>query len=440
MDNLALREESAQGQNCTSCEGKNAATSYCFGCYDFYCGDCLRVHNRISALRGHRNVVIEKLQAQDVKELIHRPAMCAENFHKKSSVEYGKAIIQRNIAPEKSPAKQAVIRRCKDLLNADKQEIKKFPYVDYMTNEENVRYSVLGQMAAQGNGFPLTCCPLRVQVTPHQCQTVFTFGSQGNGKGQFNGPESIAVSEKTGNIAVADFNNKRIQIFSSEGKLITEFDQQGPGAKRLGEPWSVAFSRSGDVTVSHRTAEQPDKIAVFAESGQFMKHITNKHLRNPWKVSVGQDGYLIVLGWRDHTIKVLSTDGTELLRSFSAPDCRWFPESAVCYQETFFVSYFWADCVKVFNKEGVFLYNIGSEGSGDGQFNGPVGLAVDTFGRLIVCDSKNNRLQVFTLDGKFVTKIEPQRTGRWWPWSVAVSNDGRMFVTDVKKHCIHVFH
>ena len=656
VDVLALGGESAECQKCTSCEGKNAATCYCFDCQDFFCGDCLRVHNRMTISRGHRNVVIKNLQAQDVKELIHRPVMCAEKFHEKklleyfcqecqvciclrcglvnhnrhaivdvqqaaeehkmqmmdvmekvkekvsaynmemkkenelfekckeeilvaqskvtatveevvtvlrehetamitklhdiyetlqkehaiqqknfelftaqlkSSVEYGEAILQRNINAEISQAKLAIIGRCKELLNADKVDIKKFPCVDYVTNEENLqnmRCSVLGQVVcnrtdrtrsvAEGNGLhaaevgreteftvetkdseeklcyckedrvavsiqsptegelektiedskdgkytvkyraesvgqldvvitvngePLPCCPLRVQVTPHQYQTVFTFGSQGNGQGQCNRPVGIAVSEKTGNIAVANDNNKRIQIFSSEGKFITEFGQQGPGVERLGKPWSVAFSRSGDVVVCRESAGQPRKIAVFAESGQFIKHITNKHLKDPIRVSVGRDGHLIVCDFGDKTIKVLSPDGTELFQSFSAPDCHWFPSFAVCHQEKFFVSYHWDHCVKVFNKEGVFLYNIGSKGSGDGQFSYPAGLAVDSFGRLIVCDCNNRRIQVFTLDGKFVTKIEPQRTGFGRPWSVAVSNDGRLFVADLWKHCFHVF-
>ena len=655
VDVLALGGESVVAQKCTSCKG-NAATCYCFDCHDFYCGDCLRVHNRMTISRGHRNVVIKNLQAQDVKELIHRPVMCAEKFHEKelleyfcqecqvcicprcgllnhnrhamvdvqqaaeehkmqmmdvmekvkekvsacnmemkkenelfekfkeeilaaqskvtatveelvtvlrehetamitklhdiyetlqkqhaiqqknfelftvqlkSSVEYGEAILQRNIAAEISQAKLAIIGRCKELLNADKVVIQKFPYVDYVTNEENlqnVRCSVLGQVVcsctdprrslAEGNGLhaaevgretkftvetkdseeklcyckddrvavsiqsptkgelektiedskdgkytvkyraesvgqldvvitvngePLPCCPLRVQATPHQYQTVFTFGSRGNGQGQFNWPVGIAVSEKTGNIAVADHNNKRIQIFSSEGKFITKFGQEGPGAERLGKPWSVAFSRSGDVIVCHESAFPPGEIAVFAESGQFIKHITNKHVEDPSRVSVGRDGHLIVCDFGDETINVLFPDGTELFQSFSAPDGDESPWFAVCHQEKFFASYRWAHCVKVFNKEGVFLYNIGSKGSGDGQFSGPVGLAVDSFGRLIVCDCDNNRLQVFTLDGKFVTKIKPQRTGLGWPRSVAVSNDGRLFVTDEWKHCVHVF-
>ena len=66
----------------------------------------------------------------------------------------------------------------------------------------------------------------------------------------------------------------------------------------------MAFSRSGDVIVSHRTAGQPGKIAVIAENGEFFKDITNKHLKDPRRVSVGRDGHLIVCDSGDKTIKV----------------------------------------------------------------------------------------------------------------------------------------
>ena len=103
-------------------------------------------------------------------------------------------------------------------------------------------------------------------MTPDHYQTVLTFGSNGNGLGQFDGTKGIAVSEKTGNIAVADQNNKRIQIFSPQGKYTTEFGQQGPGAERLGEPLLVAFSRSGDVIVSHRTLVSPLRLLCLLKA------------------------------------------------------------------------------------------------------------------------------------------------------------------------------
>ena len=59
----------------------------------------------------------------------------------------------------------------------------------------------------------------------------------------------------------------------------------------------------------------------------------------------------------------------------------------------------------VFNNEGKYLSDIGSKGCGDGQFLLPASLAIDKFNRLIVSDAGNTRLQLFTLDGKYVAKV-----------------------------------
>ena len=71
VDILALGDDRAEWQKCTSCEGKNAATCYCFDCHDFYCGDCLRFHNRMTISRGHRNVLIENLQQQQQQQQLY---------------------------------------------------------------------------------------------------------------------------------------------------------------------------------------------------------------------------------------------------------------------------------------------------------------------------------------------------------------------------------
>ena len=55
-----------------------------------------------------------------------------------------------------------------------------------------------------------------------------------------------------------------------------------------------------------------------------------------------------------------------------------------------------------------------------------------------MCDQRA-RLQIFTLDGKFVSKIEGEHTGLNSPNSVAVSSDGKLFVTDENENCVHVF-
>ena len=49
-----------------------------------------------------------------------------------------------------------------------------------------------------------------------------------------------------------------------------------------------------------------------------------------------------------------------------------------------------------------FLLKWGSEGSGEGQFNRPSGMTVDTAGNFYVADTFNNRIQKFDSAGNFL--------------------------------------
>ena len=51
--------------------------------------------------------------------------------------------------------------------------------------------------------------------------------------------------------------------------------------------------------------------------------------------------------------------------------------------------------VSVFTSEGQFVTSFGSLGEGPGEFNRPVGLAVDNCGVVCVCDRDNNHIQCF---------------------------------------------
>ena len=83
------------------------------------------------------------------------------------------------------------------------------------------------------------------------------------------------------------------------------------------------------------------------------------------------------------------------------------------------MSYPAARCVKTFNKDGSFLYDIGNESAREGQLSEPHGLGVDAFGNLIVCDSENKTLNFFKLEGKFLKGIRNNLLE--CPWSIAVS-------------------
>ena len=94
-----------------------------------------------------------------------------------------------------------------------------------------------------------------------------------------------------------------------------------------------------------------------------------------------------------------------------------------------------AHCVKVFSEEGQLLYEIGSKGSREGQLKGPKGLAIDKRKNLVVCDNEKSRLQIFSLDGKFLNSVAEEMKD---PWSVAVAKNGDLLVCDFAEDCIHI--
>ena len=167
-----------------------------------------------------------------------------------------------------------------------------------------------------------------------------------------------------------------------------------------------------------------------------MLKVMRHYLSRSAFVKTDDDGHVIVCDTGDGKVKVLSPDGAELLQSFSAPDCNTAPGFVFYHHDMFFVSYFSRHCVKVFSKEGVFLYNIGSEGSGEGQFKLPRDIVIDAFDNLIVCDSENSRIQMFTLDEKFLTSFGEEIQ---MPWAATVCKNGDLLVTDIKKHFFVVF-
>ena len=92
-----------------------------------------------------------------------------------------------------------------------------------------------------------------------------------------------------------------------------------------------------------------------------------------------------------------------------------------------------ASRVAILNKEGELIKSFGSNGSSDGQFDGPCGVDVDEEGRIIVADTLNHRIQVFNNDGSFLRSFGSfgSSEGRFnEPQSVVVDGDGNIVVSD----------
>jgi DNA-binding beta-propeller fold protein YncE len=77
-------------------------------------------------------------------------------------------------------------------------------------------------------------------------------------------------------------------------------------------------------------------------------------------------------------------------------------------------------------KDGTYIKEWGTKGSGPGQISEPHTIAMDSQGRLFVGDRENNRIQIFDQDGKFIA--EWRQFGR--PSGISITSDDTIYVTD----------
>ena len=81
----------------------------------------------------------------------------------------------------------------------------------------------------------------------------------------------------------------------------------------------------------------------------------------------------------------------------------------------------------------VFLFKWGSPGVGEGEFNGPHGIAIDSLENVYVVDSFNNRVQKFTSDGTFIREWGSFGTGDGQfnnPIGIEVDSSDNVYVAD----------
>jgi tripartite motif-containing protein 71 len=91
--------------------------------------------------------------------------------------------------------------------------------------------------------------------------------------------------------------------------------------------------------------------------------------------------------------------------------------------------------VQYFTATGSFLGKWGAPGSGDGAFKEPTGVAVSPAdGNVYTVDRGNNRVQYFTSDGSFVGTLGSYGSGNgqfYLPWALCFNGTGnRLYVTE----------
>ncbi|CAG0891240.1 unnamed protein product [Cyprideis torosa] len=98
--------------------------------------------------------------------------------------------------------------------------------------------------------------------------------------------------------------------------------------------------------------------------------------------------------------------------------------------------------IQVFTEKGQFMKEIGQYGTGEGEFDCLAGVAINRIGQFIVSDRYNHRVQVLDPNGRYLRSFGSQGAadGRFnYPWGLATDALGFIYVCDKENHRIQVF-
>jgi YD repeat-containing protein len=261
------------------------------------------------------------------------------------------------------------------------------------------------------------------------------FGSKGSGNGQFEGPTAIAVDPSSGELYVADPGNARVQEFTNGGIFLTTFGSKGSESGQFGVPVGVTVSSSGSLDVSdhsnNRIEEWEPVPSTPAYTSRFgMKGSASGQLEGPQKVAADSHGDLWVADYHNKRIEEFSSTGAFMLGvgwgvkdgKAEAETCTTSCQAGISgtgngqFEGPFgiavnqttgnvYVSDFLAGRVEEFSSIGAFVATIGAKGTGGGQFLSPEAVSVDSSGNLWVADSANHRIQELSSTGTFTLAV-----------------------------------
>jgi hypothetical protein len=281
----------------------------------------------------------------------------------------------------------------------------------------------------------------------------------------FDRPYIVAV-DKNGSVYVADPYSNLIQKFTSDGQFVTKWGTNGAADGQFNFPIGITVDSSGFIYIADYGN---NRIQKFTSDGQFVtKWGTNGaadgQFNLPGGITVDSSGYVYVTDEGNHRVQKFTSDGQFVTKwgsycsidsgsgcidpddegdliagdgQFNSPTGITIDSGGMVY-----VVDLSNNRIQKFTSDGVFVTKWGGGGYEDGKLSSPFGIAADSSGFVYVVDEGNNRIQKFTSDGQFVTKwgTYGAADGQFeFPKGIAIDGNGFAFVADTNNNRIQKF-
>lgn len=278
--------------------------------------------------------------------------------------------------------------------------------------------------------------PIHLSQRPQPLNVIY-----GNG---LDNPMGVAVGSG-GRLYVSDPESHQIKLFQTDGTPIGAFGKSGTGKGQLNYPYGLAINSAGKLLVADPANR---RVSVFSTDGKFIKELVpadnTMGLRRPGALTV--NGNLIYISdlW-GHQVVVVDNQG-KLVRKIGSPGSKdgelKYPQSVVVDKKhRVWVADTGNNRIQVFSREGKFLFGISGK---DNQLNLSLlrGMAADSLERILVADAISSKILVFDSSGKRLFSFgglgsEAQQFK--YPMGLWIAKDGRIYIADRGNHKVQVW-
>lgn len=276
-------------------------------------------------------------------------------------------------------------------------------------------------------------------------RSVQIVATRGTGLGQVNKPRSLAVDARD-NLYVVDMTG-RVQKFSPDGVYLSFW--QMPQIEK-GKPKGMNRDASGNIIV---VEPHYSRVNIYSPEGKLLSQWGSSGTNlGQFDMPRGADCdahsniYVCEYGFNDR-VQLFTPHGDKCLGSFGRPgdgpgEFNRAENVCVDRQGNVRVADSCNHRIQIFSPDGKFLRAYGKAGGGVGELSYPYDIRIDKEGNQFVCEFGNSRIQVFGPDDKPIEIIggpggSPGQFSN--PWSIAFDSKGDLYVADAMNNRVQKF-